>query len=419
MLPILEDNSQTVKIKVANPPSQPTSKKVQAVKKPTLASPTSVEDAETASSGRPLQRLIPANSASVEALPRPTMSPHRKAYKAFWSLQLGGQFIRDSLANQKTQSALGLNLGLDYDFTEIFWLSINPRVSFRNGHVQAATSTNGRENSLELINAAAVVSDRNHFLVSIGALDMTAVHSSLLVSSTFPAIRAQVSTGEVNPVAVTLIGMSAVPSSATLTNNSRDYDKTPSFNSASVRVAYRSSMFEGIVQLGGYEYKDIPLNVSTDSTFLGNTPIGPDNSQQVEFRYQYKGLEARLGGAFALSRSVRLSVQAGAVRNSEAPASMNQGYLIGNQLEVIANSDWTLIPSFTYFRVEPDATVANYNDALTSTNRIGYSVGLNTEYRKLFKVGAYGGEREVVFRKTSQARERFMNVTLETFDVFF
>lgn len=372
-------------------------------------------EAPTVGAARP---LIPGESHLSQALTTTELPPERP-YRASWSLTLGGQFIRDNLANQKTQAALGLNLGLDYNFTEMFSLNVQPRVSFRNGHVQAATSSNGRENSLELLNAAAVFSDRNYFALTAGALDMTQTHSTLLVASTFPAAKALLSTGESRAFAVSVSALAAVPSSATLTNNSQDYDKTPSFNSVALRARYQGERFDALAQIAAFQFKDLPLNVSTDSTFLGNTPLGADNSPQSEFRYRFQGQEARLGAGFEISRRLLYRFQGAIVRNSEAPEGLSQGYLLGNQLEFLMSGDWTLAPSFSYFRVEPDATVANYNDAMTTTNRIGYAAGLSFHFQKLFKVGALGGEREVVYLKTSQARERFMNLTLETFDVPF
>lgn len=366
----------------------------------------------------PARALIPGQSHISTILTPPELEPE-KPYVASWSMQLGGQFIRDTLANQKTQAALGLNLNLEYNLTPYFALNISPRISFRNGHIQAASSTNGRENSLELINASAVFSDRNYYALSAGVLDMTQVHSGLLVASTFPAAKALISTGEENYFAANLTVLGAVPSSATVTNNSRDYDKTPSFQSVALRVKYTGSMAEALLQLSQYQYQDLPLNVSTDSTFLGNSGIGPDNSPQTEFRYRYAGQELRTALGLKLNRALTYRFTGAVVRNQEAPIGLNSGYLIGNQVDYVMNGRWTLAPTFSYFRVEPDTTVANFNDAMTTTNRVGYATGLGFHYRKQFKIAALSGEREVVFLKTSQARERFMSLSLETFDVPF
>jgi hypothetical protein len=389
--------------------------KTASIVAPKAKDTTSASDLPAVGASRP---LIPGESHLAAPLFSPEINPARP-YRASWSLQLGGQFIRDTLANQKTQAALGLNLGLDYNFTSLFSLNVNPRVSFRNGHIQAATSSNGRENSLELINAAAVFSDRNYFALTVGALDLTQTHSTLLVASTFPAGKVMLSTGEERDLSFNVSAIAAVPSSATLTNNSQDYDKTPSFNSVALRMRYQGRRFDAMAQVGQFQFKDLPLNVSTDSTFLGNTPLGADASPQNEFRYKFMGQEARLGAGVKINRRLSYRFQSALIRNAEAPADLATGYLLGNSLEYIVSGNWTLAPSFSYFRVEPDATVANYNDAMTTTNRIGYAAGMGFHYRDVFKIGALGGEREVVFLKTSQARERFMNLTLETFDVPF
>lgn len=327
----------------------------------------------------------PGQSTVQEAYAMGAMAP-RRPYRAFWSLQLGGQFTRDSLANQKTQSSLGFNFGIDYDFTPYFSLSVNPRVSFKNGHVQAATSTNGRESSMELVNAAAILTDRNYYLLSAGALDMTATHSPLLVAATFPAAKVQLSTGEKKPLALSLIALTAVPSSATMTSNSQDYDKTPSFGSASLRLTYNNKLVETLLQVGQFEFKDIPLNVSTDSNFLGNTPLEAANSPQSSFKYRYSGVESRLGLTFTLTDDLKYRFQGSMIRNSGAPQGYNQGYVVANDLEYAMSGTWTFLPGFTYFNVQPDTTVANYNDSMITTNRVGYATGLIVQYKKLFKV---------------------------------
>lgn len=364
-------------------------------------------------------RAVVPNQGSTQEKLRKENPEDKAKYRLFWSMQMGGQVVRDELANQRTQASAALNFGLDYDFTEYFSLMLNPRVNFRNGHVQAATSSNGRENSLELINAAANLSDKNYYLISAGALDLTAVHSSLLVASTFPAVRLQVSTGDQSEFSASAIGIAAVPSSATMTSNSRDYDKTPSFGSAGVRLNYRSEMLDALLQVSQFQYRDIPLNVSTDSSFLGNTPLGSETSPQSEFRYQFQGVEARTGVALPLTRRFRYRMQFSYVQNQQAPTGYNQGYMFSNEADVVWNSRWMFMPYFAYFRVDPDATVANYNDSMTTTNRIGYAGGLTLQYQRRFRIGVLTGEREVLFLRSSQARERFMSLTLETLNVSF
>lgn len=270
---------------------------------------------------------------------------------------------------------------------------------------------------MELNHAMAVLSDQEYVEANLGIIDMTDVHSSLLVAATFPGATLRLSSGDSNPFTANLIGLSAVPSSATLTNNSQDYDKTPGFQSVGLQAKYTGETVHVLIQGAQYQFSNLPLNVATDSVFLGNSGSGPDYSPQREFIYQYRGQEVRVDLGLRFSRELSYQLRSSAIQNSEAPSGLNQGYLIANEINYQLTGKWMISPNFSYFRVEPDATVANYNNDMTTTNRIGYSTGMRVAYRRMFRVGANGGEREVIYEKTSQAREKFMNLFLETFDV--
>lgn len=339
-----------------------------------------------------------------------------KAYKLSWSTKLSGGLVQDDLSNNRSQAGLIFRLGFDYQLTSIFSLELDPRFRFTNGYIQSATPSNGRENLVELQNAAAVLSDRNYFSLSAGILDLENDHSSLLVENSFPALRTWLSTGDDSLVSLKLSALTAVPSSASQTNNSSDLEKTPQFTSAGLGLKANSSSFTGLLQASYFQYRDLPLSISNDSVLIGNTGFTSTNTSQSEFQYEFEGLEARLEMTWQMSRSFKYTLKTAGLKNNKAPEKKNQAYLIDNIAEVQVSRNYALIPRFQFFRSESDATVANYNDSGITTNRIGYRGSLALQYQRLFKVGLGGGERAVLIESPSQDRERFIHLTLETLD---
>lgn len=352
-----------------------------------------------------------AKNSSRQKLPRPLV--------ATWSTSLSGGVIQDDLSNQRTQAGLTLGLGLKYDLTSYLMLDLQPLIRFRNGYVQSATNTNGRETLIDLRSALARLQDSNYFEFKAGVIDLEENHSKLLVESSFPAVGLNLSTGKKSVFSADLLALAAVPSSTSQTNNSNDIEKTPQFSSVGVKLAVRSKELTGNFRASSFRYKDLPLATSTDSVLLGNTGFTSTNSSSTEFRYQFSGAEGHIGIEWEVTNSLKYLGGVSVVRNDLAPEKRNQAYLLENQAQIIFSDDFTLIPSFDFFRSESDATIANYNDPGISTNRIGYRTGIGFLFQNSFKLAISGGERAVIFETPALDRERFLTLTLETLDAQF
>jgi hypothetical protein len=108
-------------------------------------------------------------------------------------------------------------------------------------------------------------------------------------------------------------------------------------------------------------------------------------------------------------------IEANGVKNAGAPSEMSQGYTVFTKADLWFGAvKWS--PSFEYFNVQPDASVAYYSSPIYQTNRVGYETGLSLQYKKIFRFSMSGGERDVLFESTSQSRERFFSLSLETLD---
>lgn len=358
----------------------------------------------------------PSRASSKDKLTEGAEKGSVRPYKFLWSTRLTGGVIQDDLSNQRSQAGLLMRLGLDYQLTPIFNLQLTPRLRFTNGYVQSATPTNGRENLVELQNAAATLSDQSYYSVSGGILDLESEHSSILVENSFPAARAWLSSGKNSPLSLTASVLTAVPSASSQTNNSSDLEKTPQFQSAGLGLGVNGSTFTGLLKASAFQYRDLPLNISNDSVLLGNTGFTGTNTSQSEFQYEFEGLEARLEMTWQIHRRLKYALKTAGIQNRKAPEKKNQAYMIDNIAELILSRDYALIPRFQFFRSESDATIANYNDSGISTNRVGYRGSLALQYQKLFRFGVGGGERTVLVERPSQERERFIHLTLETLD---
>lgn len=379
----------------------------------TLTSRSVSKTSTAAPTADPTQRLsLPKSEIPV--------APAQRPFEIRLGMGLEGSATRDSHSENRDLVATGITIGLKWNMMEWFYLEAEPKVRFASGHLQSATPTNGRDYGLSLKKGDFVLSDQNFFKASAGALDLTQLHSTLLMANPLPGAHALVSSGEKNPFAVAGFIFAGVPSSVTLTNNSDDVDRTPTFGSAGLRARLKTENFEGKFQLAAFRYQNLPSNVGNDSVKLGNTaaPGSPYTSMQA-LAYQYGGYEGLAEIDVRLSTALGFKSQLAAILNREAPDELNKGYSFTNSLDVGLTGEWTLIPSFVYFSVEPDAAVANYNDDRINTNRVGYLAGLALQYKKLFKLGGVGGERSTIFDSPYQGRERYIGLTLEALNVAF
>ncbi len=358
-------------------------------------------------------------AASGSSLTKSEPEVSKRPVEIKMGLAIEGSSRRDTNLERQDAVSTSLNLELNWKMAEWAFIEAAPRFKFTSGHVQSSSATNGRSNKLDLLYADFVFSDQNFFGLSAGALNTSKVHSSLLTDTSMPGLQVLLSSGEKNMFSVAAFGLTGIPGSSTATNVSDEVDKTPSFGSAGLRGRFKTESVEAKVQMATFQYQNLPSSVANDSVILGNSGIGPNNSPVQVFRYQYHGYEVATELAWKLTPRLEFKNKLAGVRNQGAPDEFNSGLLLDSSLEVGVDSVWTVIPSFTYFNVEPDAVVANFNDARVNTNRIGYLGGLAVQYKKLFKLGGVAGDRTMVFEDGIKGREKYFGLTLEALNVAF
>ena len=340
----------------------------------------------------------------------------RKNLTATWGLAMDAKHADDEQANQKTQSTLGLRLNFGYDLTSFLNLQINPRVNSRNGYIQAADSANTpKGSSIDVAEASTNLHDKEWVQLSLGALNQSDQFSSLLIDSelAFPAARLAFNVGEKTHSFAGIYAEAAVPTSSSLTTNSKDFEKTPSFTAAGLRGKLNAQGWTLKARANYFEYRDLPTTVATDSSVLGNSSSTNSQSASNEFLYDYHGLESGLSTRLDVNRNLGFEVEGNYIQNQAAPTGLNQGYNAKAKMDIWTRQlKWT--PSFEYFDLQPDSAVAYYNSSDYQTNRVGYLAGIALQYHKMFKVEFKGGERDVAFETATQSRERFFSLTLET-----
>ncbi|MFN7906182.1 MAG: hypothetical protein ACK5P5_13460, partial [Pseudobdellovibrionaceae bacterium] len=239
-------------------------------------------------------------------------------------------------------------------------------------------------------------------------------HSQLLFSDlAFPAVRIKAQMGLEEESNAALYFQSAVPSSTSTTPNSQESEKTPSLISTGFSTNLKYQGFTAKLRATYFKFSNLPSGIAKDSGLNGNTTVGSNTNPGSEFLYEFEGQEGGINTEFNLTRNFSTEIFGHMVRNQKAPQTLNQGFTVGTALNMThRKSRWS--PSFEYYRIEPDAAVAYFNDSNYQTNRIGYSTGLKYQYKKQFSIKASGGERNVIFESASQYRERFYSLTLET-----
>ncbi len=338
-----------------------------------------------------------------------------------WKVLLSAQDSRDEM-NQSSGVIYKGDLNLRYSLAP--WLVLNgaPSLVGKSGHIQADTDVGPQSadtTGLVVRNATADFLFLQNSRLQVGVANQKEVHSSLLIDDRgFPAARLQLKASEKNYFQWKTFAQAAVPTSASLTTNSREFEATPSFNSAGLVAGIHSADLEWHNQVALFEYKNLPMNIATSSGLLGNT-VQVTNSTDAQFIYDYKGVEIQTDLATRWGRRWLTKAIFAGLQNGAAPKGYNTGAM--GQLEATyqMNSQLSLSPFAQSFRVEPDASVAAYSSNLWHANTVGYRGGLKSQFSQRFSLTAAGGERAPIYENPAQSKERFIELTLETLDAKF
>ncbi|PWU15203.1 MAG: hypothetical protein C5B49_12170 [Bdellovibrio sp.] len=361
-------------------------------------------------------------NSSTESLSVSETRAVREKPEVSMAMKMEGRSYASSLADRKDGSDVKMLFGLHYQLSTMTEIVANPYARFNSGFVQSATATNGREATFGLEEGDLRFSDQNYFKVAAGVLRMAEYHSPLLVHTPLSGLLLSASSGERQDLAVSLFGYGGIPGSANSTSAGDNNNKTPSYLSAGVRVRGQISSLKGYAQAARFQYQNLPRTVASDSTTLGNTGYNTQSGfSSVDFLFGYQGLELTAGLDWQAMTSLRYGLRLASLSNGLAPSGYNRGYSIENNLAWQMNGQWEFLPNLTYFFIEPDATVANFNHEDFGTARVGYNLKLNFKYKNLLTFGGTLGERRAIYENDvgRLGNDKYVGVVLETLSAVF
>lgn len=357
-----------------------------------------------------------------------------------WKTSLTG-LSHQSESSQSKLLDFRLELKLDYYITPYLRIDAIPVLKFQSGTQQTLTATDSADNKILLYNAAITVAPFAYFNLSLGALNQRYLHSNLLIDEIpFPAARLEwtlipennnnsennwnkeskeskesdirtMGTGQLS-----LILETAVPTSSSLSTNTKEFETTPSLNSLALNFKLTPQVRQLFqVKLGYFSFSALPGSVAAKSYLLGNT-VDKISDTEGEFEYGYQGYEGSLLGRTPMSNSVDIYAGAEYLKNALAPEGLNTAWLTFIGSEIYFGPLVSMDLRSSYFQIEPDATVSYFSsNKFFNTNRVGYSFESFLKFHKEgFRVGLRFTDSEIMYEHPIQTRESAIYLRLET-----
>ena len=355
-------------------------------------------------------------------LPTPATAIEANKVEKKWNGTLGATVRGRSFETvnnvKKTESRLFVIANINYLATPEIRFNINPFYSYINGYFQVDGKTDTVKNTISVFNAAVDFMPAAWVTTSVGALNQNGMHPGLIFDDmAFPAAKILLTTDSEAPFVASALAETAIVTSFNLSTETKDKESTPTFNSGGIQLKTQKGLIDSNIKVLAFQFSNLPSSMADDAGNVGNSTVQVGTNPK-QFIYQYKGTLATGQIKLNASKSLAFAVTGTYIKNSEAPEGNNQGSTAKASMDADVSETVRLSPFYTYYRVEPDATVASLNDG-TNTNRVGYIAGLALQYKKAFKASLSGEERDVVYTNASQQRERIWNLRLETMNVEF
>lgn len=336
-------------------------------------------------------------------------------WKAQWRMGLAGRDIRDERSQSKTVDIL-TDIKANYKLADTLSLDIQPLLRLQTGQVQTFNGADKQDSRILLNQAAVHFQPVNVFKLSGGALNQRYVHSDLMVDNmSFPGARLEMH-ARADKWSFSALGETAIPTSTSLSTNTKELEETPSLNSGGIAIQWKPSRNMGLKLSGTYfEYKNLPSTVAQDSGLLGNDIILVSDSD-YQFAHEHKGYQARLEAQVPVNYALNLTFGADMIRNTQVSEELGLGYKFYHESRLRLKHNIDLIVRGAYFSLAPEAAVSYFNARWYETNRVGYSAETSLAFNKQrFEIGVRYMDSEVMYINTVQSREKTWLIKLETF----
>lgn len=349
-----------------------------------------------------------------------TTSPNKKDDKlqAEWRLRMKGQDEHDEQSQTKF-AEIKFDLRSKYILTSYLYFDLQPTLRLASGQSQTIDGADTMENRILLTQAAVQYTPFSFLRLSAGALNQQTLHTSLLVDEmSFPAARiAGILKGD--NTESWLAVETAIPTSTSLSTNTKELEATPSLNTAALLLKWQRSK-ENFWKMGVvyFIYNNLPSAVAQQSLLLGNMQINNVSNAQYSFLNKFQGIEASTDLQIPVLKHVDLIAQAEYIHNDQVAPSNSDAikYTAGAKFQMTHNIDWTIKGS--YFSLAPESAVAYFNAHGYETNRVGYGAETSLAFKKEgFKLSMQYKDAEVMYINPAQSREKTMYIKLETFYV--
>lgn len=339
----------------------------------------------------------------------------QERFTAEWRLRLQGESYNDEQSQAKVFD-LRTDLKAKYTLQPSLYLDLQPSLRLQSGQTQSVDGADKAENKIYLSQAALVYRPVSFSRLSAGALNQRSLHTYLLLDDiAFPAARAEMLLTRGTFTSI-LAMESAIPTSTSLSTNTRELEPTPSLNTVALKMNLQSSKELFLKLTAGYfVFNNLPSAVAQESRLLGNEVTAISDAQYA-FANKFEGAEVSLEWSTPLFSWLDFVGYSEYVVNQKAPTELGTGYYAsaGGNIHLTSNMD--LLVGGGYFSVAPEAAVSYFNARRFETNRIGYNLQSMLTFKKEgFKVGAEFREAEVMYINSIQSKEQMIFLKLETF----
>lgn len=337
-----------------------------------------------------------------------------KKFSAEWRLRMSGEDYHDEQSQSKIFT-LKTDLKAKYQLHSSLLVDLQPTLRLQSGATQFVEGADRAENKIALTQAALVYRPFSSTRVSAGAMNQSYMHSSLLVDEiAFPAARAEFLLTR-GMLLSALALESAIPTSASLSTNTRELEPTPSLNTVALKVHIQGSKDLFCRLTGGYFiFNNLPSAVAQESRLLGNE-VAVISDAQYAFSYKFEGVEAKMEFSIPLTAGLNFVGGAEYLVNQKAPSELNTAYVYMVGAEFFFNKDLGYEIQGGAFSVAPEAAVSYFNANRFETNRNGYAIHNFLDFKNLgFRVGLQYQESDVMFTNSIQSRDQKVILKLET-----
>lgn len=336
-------------------------------------------------------------------------------FSAEWRLRLSGTDTHDEQSQSKIVD-IRYDLKTKYLLNKSFNLDIQPAVRLQSGQTQSVDGSDKPENKITLNQAAVDFTPVSQFKASAGALNQKDMHTELLLNSiAFPAARAEgiLTSGNLR---TSLAIETAIPTSTSLSTNTKELEPTPSLNTAAFLFDWHHSKnLFWKTRTGYFIYGNLPSAVAQQSGLLGNE-VNKLSDANYTFMHSFEGFEASTEFKFPTMKILDLLGGVEYVLNQKAPSDLNVAYRYSLGGDFHINKNLALNLRGNYFFIAPEAAVAYFNTWNSGTNRTGYSSELGLSFKKeAFSIGVRYTDSEVIYTNAIQSREKSILIKLETF----